>query len=150
MDCSNTSRYLYRRVAGIDIGRTASDQYYLLRQRGLAWRIPAGLEGDALVAHLTQRLRPGDLLFWEHTYKPKRNPPVTHVMVYLGRNRGGDLLMAGSQTHGTGRDPRVTGGPDIYAFEPEAAAGGYSTWLGLGRVKGRFVGYGRPLGVSGV
>lgn len=150
MDCSNTSRYLYRRVAGIDIGRTASDQYHLLKQRGLAWRIPAGLEGDALVADLAQRLRPGDLLFWEHTYKPKRNPPVTHVMVYLGRNRGGDLLMAGSQTHGTGRDPRVAGGPDIYAFEPEAPAGGYSTWLGLGRVKGRFVGYGRPLGVSGV
>ncbi|MCC6355394.1 MAG: LysM peptidoglycan-binding domain-containing protein [Verrucomicrobiae bacterium] len=148
MDCSNTSRYLYRRVAGIDIGRTASDQYYLLSQKRLAWRIPEDIEGDALTAYLAHRLRPGDLLFWENTYKPKRNPPVTHVMVYLGRNRAGDFLMAGSQSAGTGRDSRVSGGPDIYAFDPGAPAGGYSTWLGLGRVKGRFVGYGRPLGSS--
>lgn len=149
MDCSNTSRYLYRRVAGIDIGRTASDQYYVLKRRNLAWRVPEELEGDALNAYLSQRLRPGDLLFWENTYKPKRKPPVTHVMVFLGHNRGGDLLMAGSQTHGSGRDPRVSGGPDIYAFDPEAPAGGYSAWLGFVRVKGRFAGYGRPLGPSG-
>ncbi|HPA16736.1 MAG TPA: LysM peptidoglycan-binding domain-containing protein [Verrucomicrobiae bacterium] len=148
MDCSNTSRYLYRRVAGIDIGRTASDQYYFLSQRRLAWRIPPDLEGDALTAYLAERMRPGDLLFWEHTYKPKRNPPVTHVMVYLGRTRDGNLLMAGSQSHGTGRDGRTEGGPDVYLFDPEAPAGGYSTWLGFGHIKGRFVGYGRPLGLS--
>lgn len=148
MDCSNTSRYLYRRVAGIDIGRTASDQYYFLNQRRLAWRIPGQLQGDALIQYLAQRMQPGDLLFWEHTYKPKRNPPVTHVMVYLGRNRGGDLLMAGSQSHGSGRDTRIVGGPDIYVFDPGAPAGGYSTWLGLGHVKGRFVAFGRPLGLQ--
>lgn len=148
MDCSNTSRYLYRRVAGIDIGRTASDQYYLLSQRRLAWRIPESIEGQDLTAYLAQRLTPGDLLFWEHTYRPKRNPPVTHVMVYLGRTRDGGFLMAGSQSAGTGRNTRISGGPDIYAFDPEAPAGGYSTWLGLGRVKGRFVGYGRPLSLS--
>ena len=44
-----------------------------------------------------KRLQPGDLLFWEHTYKPQRKPPVTHVMVYLGRGERGELLMAGAQ-----------------------------------------------------
>ena len=57
-------------------------------------------------------------------------------------------MAAGSQSAGTGRNTRISGGPDIYAFDPEAPAGGYSTWLGLGRVKGRFVGYGRPLSLS--
>ena len=148
MDCSNTSRYLYRRIAGIDIGRTASDQYYFLNKRRLAWKIPSHLQGHALTDYLAERMKPGDLIFWEHTYKPKRNPPVTHVMVYIGRNRAGRLLLAGSQSHGAGKDPKIVGGPDIYLFDPLAPAGGYSTWLGLGHVRGRLVAYGRPLGIQ--
>lgn len=127
MDCSNTARWLYREVRGLQIPRTASDQYEWLRRRGHLWRTR-----DERT--LRKRLRPGDLLFWEHTYRPKRKPPVTHVMVYLGRDARGRLMMAGSQT---------SSGPDVYQFKPAQKSGGYRFFLFFHRA-GRFVAYGRP------
>jgi len=127
MDCSNTSRWLYREVRGINLPRTASDQYELLRKRGHLWRTR-----DERT--LRKHLRPGDLLFWENTYKPKRKPPVTHVMVYLGTDARGRMMMAGSQG---------ASGPDIYVFNPAKKMGGYRFFFFFQR-DGRFVAYGRP------
>ena len=31
-------------------------------------------------------LKPGDLLFWTGTFYTHRKPPITHVMLYLGKN----------------------------------------------------------------
>ncbi|HVE15313.1 MAG TPA: NlpC/P60 family protein [Chthoniobacterales bacterium] len=128
MDCSNTSRWLYREVRGINLPRTASDQYEWLRTRHRLWRIGPN------EAALRKRLRPGDLLFWEHTYKPPRRPPVTHVMVYLGTDEHGRMLMAGSQG---------ASGPDTYQFKPAKKMGGYRFFFFFHR-DGRFVAYGRP------
>ena len=89
MDCSNTARYLVRRTRGIELPRTASDQYQFVRQRGRLKRVGGIFGGVPEEGWWAKRLRPGDLLFWEHTYKPKRKPPVTHVMVYLGRDASG-------------------------------------------------------------
>ncbi len=131
MDCSNTSRYLYRAVAGIDIGRTASDQYYFLRQRNRAWDVrPPSID------FLKRHLQPGDLLFWENTYRPVRDPDITHVMIFLGAGEDGRWQMAGSQE---------ADGVSIYRFDPLAPKGGYSSWFGLVHHQGRFVAYGRPL-----
>ncbi|MDE1171333.1 MAG: LysM peptidoglycan-binding domain-containing protein [Verrucomicrobium sp.] len=138
MDCSNTARYLYKKVAGIDLPRTASDQYAALKEKGLAWTAPKELDA------LEQKLEVGDMLFWENTYNSHRNPPVTHVMIYLGKNKKGEWLMAGSQ-QGSGFYNTSGSGPDIYVFKPNRAAGGYSTNLGFTHVKGRFRFYGRPL-----
>lgn len=127
MDCSNTARWLYREVRGVTLPRTASDQYEMLRESGRLWRTRD--EGA-----LRRRLRPGDLLFWENTYKPKRKPPITHVMVYLGTDERGRMLMAGSQG---------SSGPDVYPFRPAQKMGGYRFFFFFHR-DGRFVGYGRP------
>lgn len=129
MDCSNTVRWLYRNAAGHALERTASSQYEVLRQRGRLWKV------NALNPFWQQRLKPGDLLFWENTYKPKRKPPITHVMVYLGRTPDGAMKMAGSQG---------SRGVDIYTFRPEVPYGGYNWFLWFKR-KGKFVAYGRPL-----
>jgi cell wall-associated NlpC family hydrolase len=128
MDCSNTSRWLYREVRGIDLPRTASDQYEWLRARHRLWRVrpDSGL--------LRRRLQPGDLLFWEDTYKPPRRPPVTHVMLYLGADSAGRMMMAGSQG---------ASGPDTYEFHPEKKIGGYRFFFFFHRA-GHFVAYGRP------
>jgi cell wall-associated NlpC family hydrolase len=136
MDCSNTSRYLYRAVAGVDIGRTASDQYYFLRQQHRAWDVPTGWDHLPRLDYLRRHLAPGDLLFWENTYKPVRSPDITHVMVYLGQDADGRWQMAGAQE---------SAGVSIYRFDPQAPKGGYSSWFGLVRHQGRFVAYGRPL-----
>ena len=144
MDCSNTSRYLYRKVTGVSMQRTASDQYYDLQQQGRAWDAPLDSEGLPDVAWLDSHLRVGDLLFWQNTYKPRRDPAVTHVMIYLGKNNRGQRLMAGSQTAG-GFFNTSGSGPDVYVFKPTAPVGGYYKNLGFTHVTGRFVAFGRPL-----
>jgi cell wall-associated NlpC family hydrolase len=134
MDCSNAARHLVRRTRGINLPRTASDQYLYVRQNGRLKRVGGWFGGIPDTGWWAKRLRPGDLLFWEHTYKPKRQPPVTHVMVYLGRGAGGELLMAGAQN---------SKGVGIYKLRPKVAYGGHGGFLGLFKKKGRLVAYGR-------
>ena len=144
MDCSNTTRYLYQVTAGIQLPRTASDQYYYLHLQDKAWDVPMTAAGFADCNFLRNNLKPGDLLFWENTYRPDRQPPITHVMIFLGSDARGRWLMAGSQGS-RGMYNRRHSGPDVYVFNPTHAVGGYTTWLGLVRHHGRFVAYGRPL-----
>ena len=145
MDCSNTTRYIYRVTTGIQLPRTASDQYYYLHLQDKAWDVPQASNGFADCNYLRQNLKPGDLLFWENTYRPERQPPITHVMIFLGTNERGEWIMAGSQTGPGGEHNRRHGGPDIYVFNPTRPCGGYTTWLGLVHHQGRFCAYGRPL-----
>jgi cell wall-associated NlpC family hydrolase len=144
MDCSNTTRYLYEVTAGIELPRTASDQYYFLHLQDKAWDVPMTESGFADTNFLRGNLKPGDLLFWENTYRPERQPPITHVMIYLGTDARGRWLMAGSQGS-RGFYNRRHSGPDVYVFDPTHAVGGYTTWLGLVHHHGRFVAFGRPL-----
>ncbi len=129
MDCSNTTRLLYYEASGHDLPRTASSQYESMRKQKRIWRV------NAKSTSWEKKLKPGDLLFWENTYKPKRKPPITHVMIYLGRNADGTMKMAGSQS---------SRGVGIYTFRPAVAYGGYNWFLWFKRA-GRFVAYGRPL-----
>jgi LysM repeat protein len=145
MDCSNTARYIYRVTTGIQLPRTASDQYYYLHLQDKAWDVPQTSSGFADCNYLRQNLKPGDLLFWENTYRPERQPPITHVMIFLGTNDRGEWIMAGSQTGPGGEHNRRHGGPDVYVFNPTRPCGGYTTWLGLVHHQGRFCAYGRPL-----
>jgi cell wall-associated NlpC family hydrolase len=134
MDCSNTARYLVRQTRGIELPRTASDQYNYVRQNGRLKRVGGLFGGVPEKSWWAKRLRPGDLLFWEHTYKPKRKPPVTHVMVYLGPDGAGNLLMAGAQN---------SRGVGIYKLQPHVSYGGHGGFLGLFKKKGKLVAYGR-------
>ncbi len=138
MDCSNTARYLYQTAAGIDLGRTAFDQYDFLRRRRRAWSVPLDGRNLARIDQLRALLKAGDLLFWENTYRPDRSSPITHVMIFLGEDEHGRWIMAGSRGH-------RAGGPDIYPFDPHQPAGGYSVFFGLIHHTGRFVAFGRPV-----
>jgi cell wall-associated NlpC family hydrolase len=128
MDCSNTARWLHRETHGTVLPRTGSDQYVFFRERGRFRR--AGTNPNRLM----RELRRGDFLFWENTYRPQRKPPITHVMVYLGRDQQGRMWMAGSQ----GRS-----GVGIHEFKPRMPMGGYNWFLWFRR-EGRFIGYARP------
>jgi len=134
MDCSNAARYLLRETRGVELPRTASEQYNYVRRNGRLKRAGGLFGGVPDSGWWAKRLRPGDLLFWEHTYKPQRKPPVTHVMVYLGRGESGELLMAGSQN---------SRGVGIYKLKPRVPYGGHGGFLGLFKKKGKLVAYGR-------
>ncbi|HRJ71992.1 MAG TPA: NlpC/P60 family protein [Terrimicrobiaceae bacterium] len=127
MDCSNTVRWLARTAMGVSLPRTASAQYEYLARHHDVRRVGRDPR------RLAEILRPGDLLFWENTYRPRRRPPITHVMMYLGRDNAGQMRMAGSQS---------SRGVGIYPFRPEQEWGGYR-WLLFFKRPGRFVAYGR-------
>jgi cell wall-associated NlpC family hydrolase len=128
MDCSNAVRWLHREHRGEMLPRTSAAQYEHFRRKGKFQRA----KPDA--NRLMRTLRRGDLLFWEHTHRPVRRPPVTHVMMYLGRDEQGKMWMAGSQgSRGVG----------IYEFRPTMKMGGYPWFLWFRR-EGRFLGYARP------
>jgi len=129
MDCSNTVRCIYGTAAGLSLPRTASDQYLYLKNRH---RLKSANRDPR---HLAKVLRTGDLLFWENTYKPVRRPPITHVMVYLGKDSRGRMIMVGSQG---------SRGVAIYQFKPQQEWGGYR-WFFFFKRPGRFVAYGRPM-----
>ena len=96
MDCSNTVRYIVWRVFGFDIPRTASDQYLYFKQRGKIRNVPIEPDGKVDSKKLLAAMRSGDLLFWEWTYNVPRDPPISHVMIYLGRKKDGQAMVAGS------------------------------------------------------
>jgi len=143
MDCSNTARYIYHYALAKKLPRTASDQFYTLRQKNRVWAAPRGLDGLVDTPELMKHLRSGDLLFWEWTYDIKRTPPITHVMVYLGKTPDGKPMMFGSSQRPVGEQTR-RGGVDVYEFNPNASMGGVKGFFGQYIHKGRFVGFGRP------
>lgn len=147
MDCSNTTRYLFYKIFRLDIGRTASEQYYRLKTRGRAWDVPHDSSGRIDIEYLHKNLKVGDLLFWENTYKPERQPPITHVTVYMGTDDVGRFLMVGSE-QGRGLLDQKFNGPDLYYFNPRAEKGGHHAFLFVGWRPGKFVAHGRPLNAS--
>ncbi|MDR1191315.1 MAG: C40 family peptidase [Verrucomicrobiales bacterium] len=144
MDCSNTSRYIYQTVFGLQLPRTASDQYYALKQVGRVTHAPRLADGRVDTAALLGQLRSGDLLFWQWTYDIDRDPPITHVMVYLGRTADGTPKMAGSASRSKG-ETTDHGGVNVYVFDPNANMGGVKNFLGNYVRRGAFVGFGRVI-----
>ena len=95
MDCSGTVYHLLRRAGVTDVPRSSHEQYRWAWESG-QFRAVNSRTFDSFEF---RALRPGDLLFWTGTYEPKvkRDPPISHVMIYLGRAKsGGRPLMIGS------------------------------------------------------
>lgn len=143
MDCSNTVRYIYRKALGRTLPRVASSQYYVLKQENLVTQAPRREDGAVDTEKLFEQLRSGDLLFWEWTYNIKRTPPVSHVMIYLGKTRSGVPKMVGAVVSSRGEVTK-SGGIDVYPFDPNAPCGGVKNFFGQYVKRGRFVGFGRP------
>ena len=52
-----------------------------------------------------EELKPGDLMFWTGTYDINRDPPITHSMIYLGREKStGRRVMVGASDGRVYRD----------------------------------------------
>jgi len=93
MDCSGFIYFVLSNAGFKDVPRQSSDQYLWVRKNG---NFHAVLSRNANTFELEQ-LRPGDLMFWSGTYKVDRDVPITHVMIYLGKQKGtGKPVMVGA------------------------------------------------------
>ncbi|MBV8215197.1 MAG: C40 family peptidase [Verrucomicrobia bacterium] len=84
MDCSGFIYYVLSNSGFKDVPRQSSDQYLWVRKNG---NFHSVLSRNANTFEL-EELRPGDLMFWSGTYRVDRDVPVTHVMIYLGKEKG--------------------------------------------------------------
>jgi cell wall-associated NlpC family hydrolase len=138
MDCSGFIYYVLKLNGIEDVPRQSSDQYVWLRKKGT---FHAVLSRDPKSFELDE-LKPGDLLFWTGTYDVKRDPPITHTMIFLGTEKEtGDQIMVGASDGRTYRGKKRWG-VSIFDFK----AGNTSRASESGRSP-RFVGFARIPGV---
>jgi hypothetical protein len=144
MDCSNTVRYIYQENFAFQLPRTAYDQYNFSKKRNSFREAPIRVDGKIDSDALRKDLHTGDILFWENTYTVPHNPPISHVMVYLGKNKSNRMKMFGAGTFGKG-EQTLSGGLDVYIFDPNQNIGCAKNDRGECTQQSRFLGYARIL-----
>ena len=93
MDCSGFVYYVLTQNGVPGVPRDSSQQYVWARKAG-TFRAVNSRKDDSFEL---DELRPGDLLFWTGTYSIERDPPITHSMIYLGREKGSNKrIMVGA------------------------------------------------------
>ncbi len=131
MDCSGTIHFLLRYMGLKNPPRDASSIYLWAQSYGTLKEVRTSDLHDSRL----KDLRPGDLLFWEGTYDVGRNPPISHVMVYLGREKGnGAQVMAGASD---GRKYRGVKRNGVSVFDfTLPKPGSRAVFVGFARVPG--------------
>lgn len=124
MDCSGTILYLLNSLTDLEIPRQSSEMYTWLEREGELHHVTSNNLNSAEFADL----KPGDLLFWSGTYPTHRNPPITHVMLYLGRKNDQPLMFGAS--YGRAFNGSTLRGVGVFDFRLPSA-----------REKAKFVGY---------
>lgn len=93
MDCSGFIYYVLSNAGYKDVPRDSSGQYAWVRKEG-DFHAVLSRSGESFELN---DLSPGDLLFWSGTYKVDRDIPITHVMIYLGKEKStGKPVMVGA------------------------------------------------------
>ena len=88
-------------------------------------------------------MKPGDLLFWTGTYSIERDPPITHTMIYLGKEKkSGKPIMVGASDGRTYEGEQQFG---VSVFDFKTAPSKKATDSGN---HPRFVGYARIPGLG--
>jgi cell wall-associated NlpC family hydrolase len=149
MDCSGTVYYLLNEAGLKDVPRDASDMYKWVWTRGRFQAVTSS-NPDTFELGL---LKPGDLLFWTGTYQVDHDPPVTHVMIYLGINRhSGDRVMVGA-SEGRQFEGKSRYGVSVFDFTlpgkrpPSHTVPEMSSATDL---QARFIGYGSIPGLEAI
>ena len=138
MDCSGFIYYVLKQNGFTDVPRDSSQQYVWVRKaanfNAVLSRHEDSFELDAL--------KPGDLLFWRGTYSIDRDPPVTHTMIYLGREKGTKKRIMIGASDGRTYDGKQRFGVSVFDFKlPPPPSSGDA------KISPVFVGYGRIPGL---
>jgi len=138
MDCSGFVYYVLKQNGFPDVPRDSSQQYVWVRKGG-NFKAVVGRKEDSFEL---DDLKPGDLLFWRGTYNIDRDPPITHSMIYLGREkRTNKRVMVGS-SDGRTYDGKQRWGVSVFDFKlPPPPKSGDA------KISPVFVGYGRIPGL---
>jgi cell wall-associated NlpC family hydrolase len=139
MDCSGFVYYVLKQNGFPDVPRDSSQQYVWVHKGGNFKAVVSRKEDSFEL----DDLKPGDLLFWRGTYNIDRDPPITHSMIYLGREkRTNKRVMVGS-SDGRTYDGKQRWGVSVFDFKmPPPPKSGDA------KISPVFVGYGRIPGLS--
>ena len=139
MDCSGFVYYVLKQNGFPDVPRDSSQQYVWVRKGGNFKAVVSRKEDSFEL----DDLKPGDLLFWRGTYNIDRDPPITHSMIYLGREkRTNKRVMIGS-SDGRTYDGKQRWGVSVFDFKmPPPPKSGDA------KISPAFVGYGRIPGLN--
>jgi Cell wall-associated hydrolases (invasion-associated proteins) len=139
MDCSGFIYYLLNQNGFSDVPRDSSQQYVWVRKAGnfnaVLSRHENTFELDAL--------KPGDLLFWSGTYNIDRDPPITHTMIYLGREKQTKKPVMIGSSDGRTYDGKQRFGVSVFDFKLPPPPNS-----GDAKISPVFVGYGRIPGLT--
>jgi len=139
MDCSGFVYYVLKQNEIADVPRDSSSQYVWLR-RARQFESVLSEKDDSFEL---EDLKPGDLLFWTGTYAIERDPPITHAMIYLGREKKtGNRVMVGA-SDGRVYQGESRFGVSVFDFKVQRREKN-----GDGRMPPTFIGYGHIPGLQ--
>lgn len=94
MDCSGVIYHVLQKFGYSQVPRQSNEMYQWMWEAGTF----RAFNGKSLATFEMKQLAPGDLLFWTNTTShTDRDPPITHVMMYLGEQvADGHPVMFGS------------------------------------------------------
>lgn len=135
LDCSGFIYHVLRQHGFTQVPRDSSGQYTWVRHargfRSVISRKSDSFELDELL--------PGDLLFWTGTYATPNDPPISHVMLYLGTEKStGTKVMVGSSDGRTYQGQKRNGASVFDFLMPRAPISGdqRTAFVGYGRIPG--------------
>jgi len=134
MDCSGFVYFVLKQNGIDDVPRDSSEQYIWLRRTGKFEPVVSQKEDSFEF----DNLKPGDLLFWTGTYSIQRDPPITHAMIYLGREKETGMRVMVGASDGRTYQSQQRFGVSVFDFKmPRADKGEIEN----GKTRPRFVGY---------
>ncbi len=135
LDCSGFIYFSLRQHGFAQVPRDSSSQYAWVR-RARGFRAVISRKADSFEF---DELLPGDLLFWVGTYATDHDPPVSHVMLYLGTEKStGAKVMIGS-SDGRAYHGQKRNGVSVFDFtmpRTPSNADSRSTFVGYARIPG--------------
>ncbi len=113
MDCSGFVYYVLKQYGVADVPRDSSQQYVWLRKAG-KFRAVNSRQDDTFELN---EMTPGDVLFWTGTYSIERDPPITHAMIYLGREKGTNKRIMVGASDGRSYNGEARFGVSVFDFK---------------------------------
>ena len=134
MDCSGFVYFVLKQNGIDDVPRDSSEQYIWLRRTGKFEPVVSQKEDSFEF----DNLKPGDLLFWTGTYSIQRDPPITHAMIYVGREKKTGMRVMVGASDGRTYQSQQRFGVSVFDFKMPSADKGE---IENGKTRPRFVGY---------